>query len=103
MNNFQSISYFLPELLIIQLALSIIILDLLSLKKWMNLCVYLGFAFIALLLYQFAPLDVSLWVEKFLNKMIKCRNCKSSKLTELFSFGKIAFTGKFAKNTNSMS
>ena len=59
MNNFQSISYFLPELLIIQLALSIIILDLLSLKKWMNLCVYLGFAFIALLLYQFTPLDES--------------------------------------------
>ena len=31
-------------------------------------------------------------------KILKCRNCKSSKLTELFSFGKIAFTGKFAKN-----
>ena len=31
-------------------------------------------------------------------KILKCRNCKSSKLHELFSFGKIAFTGKFARN-----
>ena len=52
MNNLQSIQYFLPELLIIQLALSIIILDLLSLKKWVNLCVYVGFGCIALLLCQ---------------------------------------------------
>ena len=52
MNNLQSIQYFLPELLIVQLALSIIILDLLSLKKWVNLCVYVGFGCIALLLCQ---------------------------------------------------
>ena len=52
MNNFQSIQYFLPELLIVQLALSVIILDLLSLKKWVNLCVYIGFACITLLLCQ---------------------------------------------------
>ena len=52
MNNLQSIQYFLPELLIIQLALSIIILDLFSLKKWVNLCVYIGFGFISLLLCQ---------------------------------------------------
>ena len=52
MNNLQSIQYFLPELLIVQLALSIIILDLLSLKKWVNLCVYIGFGFISLLLCQ---------------------------------------------------
>ena len=52
MNNLQSIQYFLPELLIVQLALSIIILDLLSLKKWVNLCVYIGFGCIALLLCQ---------------------------------------------------
>jgi len=52
MNNLQSIQYFLPELLIVQLALSIIVLDLLSLKKWVNLCVYIGFGCIALLLCQ---------------------------------------------------
>ena len=52
MNNLQSIQYFLPELLIVQLALSIIILDLLSLKKWVYLCVYIGFGCIALLLCQ---------------------------------------------------
>ena len=52
MNNLQSIQYFLPELLIVQLALSIIILDLLSLKKWINLCLYIGFGCIALLLCQ---------------------------------------------------
>ena len=34
------------------MALSIIILDLLSLKKWVNLCVYIGFGCIALLLCQ---------------------------------------------------
>ena len=52
MNNLQSIQYFLPELLIVQLALSIIILDLFSFKKWVNVCVYIGLAFIALLLCQ---------------------------------------------------
>ena len=59
MDNFQSISYFLPELLIVQLALSIIILDLLSLKKWVNVCIYVGLSFITLLLYQFTPLNES--------------------------------------------
>ena len=59
MSNFESLQYFLPELLIIQLALSIIILDLLSLKDWINTCLYVGFAFIGLLLYQFPPTDVS--------------------------------------------
>ena len=52
MNNLQSIQYFLPELLIVQLALSIIVLDLLSLKKWVTICVYIGFACVALLLCQ---------------------------------------------------
>lgn len=31
-------------------------------------------------------------------EITKCRNCKESKLLKLFSFGKISFTGKFAKN-----
>ena len=52
MNNLQSIQYFLPELLIVQLALSIIVLDLLSLKKWVTICVYIGFACVAFLLCQ---------------------------------------------------
>ena len=52
MNNLQSIQYFLPELLIVQLALSIIILDLLALKKWVNICVYIGLGCSALLLCQ---------------------------------------------------
>ena len=31
-------------------------------------------------------------------KIIKCRNCKSYKLSNLFSFGKISFTGKFPRS-----
>tara|TARA_B100002051_G_C16697695_1_gene619122 strand:+ start:96 stop:1319 length:1224 start_codon:yes stop_codon:yes gene_type:complete len=31
-------------------------------------------------------------------KIRKCRNCKSRKLSYLFSFGKISFTGKFPEN-----
>tara|TARA_Y100000590_G_scaffold182505_1_gene207990 strand:- start:1669 stop:2892 length:1224 start_codon:yes stop_codon:yes gene_type:complete len=31
-------------------------------------------------------------------KIRKCRNCKSPKLSNLFSFGKISFTGKFPQN-----
>ena len=58
MNNLSSLLHFLPELLIIQLALSTIILDLISLKKWVNISIYAGFAFIALLLYQFAPIPI---------------------------------------------
>ncbi|MBI44729.1 MAG: NADH-quinone oxidoreductase subunit N [Candidatus Marinimicrobia bacterium] len=58
MNNLQSIQYFLPELLIVQLALSIIILDLLSLKRWVNICVYIGLGCSALLLCQLSsPID----------------------------------------------
>ena len=31
-------------------------------------------------------------------KIKSCRNCKKSKFYDLFSLGKISFTGKFAKN-----
>ena len=52
MDNLSSIQYFLPEFLIILLALAVILFDLLSFKKWINPLLLLGFIFIALLLYQ---------------------------------------------------
>ena len=52
MDNLSSIQYFLPEFLIILLALAVILFDLLSFKKWINPLLLLGFVFIALLLYQ---------------------------------------------------
>ena len=33
-------------------------------------------------------------------KIKKCRNCKNNKLTNLFTLGKLSFTGKFPKNKN---
>ena len=33
-------------------------------------------------------------------KLKKCRNCQGKKLTELFSLGKLSYTGKFPKNLN---
>ena len=32
-------------------------------------------------------------------KIIFCRNCKSRKLENLFSLGKLSYTGKFPKNS----
>ena len=52
MNNLQSISYFLPELAIVVLALSSIILDLFSLKKWIKSVTIIGLVIVAVLLLQ---------------------------------------------------
>ena len=53
MNNLSSISYFLPEFLIIITALFVIIFDLVSLKKSNDILIGLGLVCIAFLLYQF--------------------------------------------------
>jgi len=53
MNNLSSISYFLPEFLIIITALFVIVFDLVSLKKSNNLLIGLGLLCITFLLYQF--------------------------------------------------
>jgi len=52
MNNLQSLQYFLPELIIIVISLSIIIFDLISLNKFINPLIVFGFFVISLLLYQ---------------------------------------------------
>ena len=53
MNNLSSISYFLPEFLIIITALFVIVFDLVSLKKSNDILIGLGLVCIAFLLYQF--------------------------------------------------
>ena len=53
MNNLSSISYFLPEFLIIITALFVIVFDLVSLKKSNNLLIGLGLLCITFLLYRF--------------------------------------------------
>ena len=52
MNNLQSISYFLPELAIVVLALSSIVLDLFSLKKWIKSITIIGLVIVSVLLLQ---------------------------------------------------
>jgi glucan phosphoethanolaminetransferase (alkaline phosphatase superfamily) len=52
MDNLSSIQYFLPEFLIILLALAVILFDLVSFKKWINPLLALGCVSISLLLYQ---------------------------------------------------
>ena len=52
MNNLQSISYFLPELAIVVLALSSIVLDLFSLKKWIKSVTIIGLVIVTVLLLQ---------------------------------------------------
>ena len=52
MSNLQSIQYFLPELAITLLALSIIILDLFLLKKWVKYFSIVGLFLVAILLFQ---------------------------------------------------
>lgn len=52
MNNLSSISYFLPEFLIIITSLFVIVFDLVSLKKSNDILIGLGLACIAFLLYQ---------------------------------------------------
>ena len=57
MNNLQSIQYFMPELAIILLALSVIVLDLLSLKKWIKYFTISGLILVSILLFQSSPSD----------------------------------------------
>ena len=52
MNNLSSIPYFLPEFSIIIMALSVIMFDLVGLKKHIKLFTIIGFLFVGILLFQ---------------------------------------------------
>jgi len=67
MNNLQSISYFLPEFAIIFIALSIIVLDLCSLKKWIKYFTIIGFFIVSILLYQSSPSNEFLFENMLIN------------------------------------
>ena len=67
MNNLQSISYFLPEFAIIFIALSIIVLDLCSLKQWIKYFTIIGFFIVGILLYQSSPSNEFLFENMLIN------------------------------------
>ena len=81
MSNLSSISYFLPEFAIIFIALTIIILDLFSLKQWIKYFTITGFVVVGILLYQSSLSDQLLFENMLINdfewteeQIIECNN-----------------------------
>ena len=67
MNNLSSIPYFLPEFSIIIIALSILVFDLVGLKKYIKLFSIIGFLFIGLLLLQSSSSGVFIFENMLVN------------------------------------
>ena len=67
MNNLSSIPYFLPEFSIIIIALSVLVFDLVGLKKYIKLFSIIGFSFIGLLLLQSSSSGIFIFENMLVN------------------------------------